>query len=351
MPIAEREPIQERDRPVRFAVRRSIALEVLWASCCGEDESSYPVREYFYSSIPDLRREMLAFWSDGHDDFSELVILGDQGGVLFADDPEALWAGVEAAAARHVRFEALASEKPAVQEALRRRVERLHDDPGLRERWMTLMRRIWGVVVARGWAEEGEAFVEAAEWELRARLPESGSYKDLQPLISSDWGGRLPQLVREAAAEGREVTVVPAWLSRSGLMLSLAGRLLIGPSVPRPRAGPGMGTRDRARRFKALGDPTRLAIFEAIARRSRTVGELARELQIAQPTVSNHVRLLREAGLVGQETAGGRRLEPDLAAFERFLDEARRATVREHRGAGEPAADTATTDPPDAGGV
>jgi ArsR family transcriptional regulator len=77
-----------------------------------------------------------------------------------------------------------------------------------------------------------------------------------------------------------------------------------------------------------LGDPTRLAIFEASARRPRTVGELARELGVAQPTVSNHVRILRDADLIGQEKGGGRRLQVDLPSFERYLQESLRAVVR-----------------------
>ena len=46
-----------------------------------------------------------------------------------------------------------------------------------------------------------------------------------------------------------------------------------------------------------------------------------RELGVAQPTVSNHVRILRDAGLLDQEKGGGRRLVADVASFERFLDE------------------------------
>src|SRR5262249_709598 len=101
-----------------------------------------------------------------------------------------------------------------------------------------------------------------------------------------------------------------------------------GPPTPSRPAGPSDETRDRARRHKALGDPTRLSIFEATARRPRTVGALARELGVAQPTVSNHVRILRDAGLVRQEKGEGRRLVADLQSFEGFVEESRRAVLR-----------------------
>ena len=114
------------------------------------------------------------------------------------------------------------------------------------------------------------------------------------------------------------MVLAPAWMGRKGFMVALAGCLLWGPPSPARPAGPSAETRDRARRYKALGDPTRLAIFEAAARRPRTVGELARELAVAQPTVSNHVRILRDAGLLDQEKGEGRRLVADVARFERL---------------------------------
>ena len=58
----------------------------------------------------------------------------------------------------------------------------------------------------------------------------------------------------------------------------------------------------------ALGDPTRRAIFERLAERPWAVGELARELPVSRPAVSQHLRVLKEAGLVTDRAAGARRL-------------------------------------------
>jgi DNA-binding transcriptional ArsR family regulator len=58
----------------------------------------------------------------------------------------------------------------------------------------------------------------------------------------------------------------------------------------------------------ALGDPTRRAIFERVAERPRAVGELARELPVSRPAVSQHLRVLREAGLVLDRPEGNRRI-------------------------------------------
>ena len=70
----------------------------------------------------------------------------------------------------------------------------------------------------------------------------------------------------------------------------------------------------------ALGDPTRRAIFERIADRPRPVGELARELPVSRPAVSQHQKVLKEAGLVIDSRAGNRRIyhvDPDGVGAQR----------------------------------
>jgi DNA-binding transcriptional ArsR family regulator len=304
-------------------------MELLWAVyvCSDEPEPEYPARAGRFEAHPDLPPRIAALWADDEPCFTEVLVAADRGGVLFEDDMDRFWAGLEAGAAAPKRVERLASETPADRDRFLERLARLRRDRALRERWMGLLKATWDAVAER-WEREGRAVSEAMVWEMQAKLSESGTYADLAPLVSTcDFNGLVPRLVGEAAAGGQEVTVVPAWLGRKGFLLSLPDLLLWGPPTPARPLGPSAETRDRARRYKALGDPTRLAIFESIARRPRTVGELSVALAVAQPTVSNHVRVLRDAGLLRHEDAGGRRLAPDLPAFERFLGDARRAVT------------------------
>jgi DNA-binding transcriptional ArsR family regulator len=73
-----------------------------------------------------------------------------------------------------------------------------------------------------------------------------------------------------------------------------------------------------------LGDPTRRAIFELLARRPRSVGELARQLPVSRPAVSQHLRVLKDGGLVVSRAEGTRRvyqLNPDgVSALRAYLD-------------------------------
>jgi DNA-binding transcriptional ArsR family regulator len=81
-----------------------------------------------------------------------------------------------------------------------------------------------------------------------------------------------------------------------------------------------------ANAMDALGDPTRRRIFELLQRGPQAVGELASELPVSRPAVSQHLRVLKQAGLVAERKEGTRRiyrLDPNglgevRAYFDRF---------------------------------
>ncbi|MGC8535305.1 MAG: ArsR/SmtB family transcription factor [Rhizomicrobium sp.] len=76
--------------------------------------------------------------------------------------------------------------------------------------------------------------------------------------------------------------------------------------------------------FGALADPTRRTIFERLAEKPSAVGELARGLPVSRPAVSQHLKVLKEAGLVHETAEGTRRiyrLDPrGIAAMRDWLD-------------------------------
>ncbi|MEP7201943.1 MAG: metalloregulator ArsR/SmtB family transcription factor [Ilumatobacteraceae bacterium] len=60
--------------------------------------------------------------------------------------------------------------------------------------------------------------------------------------------------------------------------------------------------------WAALGDRTRRAIVVSLAERPQSVGELASTLPISRPAVSQHLKVLKDAGLVAEHAAGTRRI-------------------------------------------
>ena len=80
--------------------------------------------------------------------------------------------------------------------------------------------------------------------------------------------------------------------------------------------------------FQALAEPNRRAILGALANGERSVGELERRLGLSQPSISKHLRTLREAGMVHVRTDAQRRLyrlrHEKLMALDEWLEPYRR---------------------------
>ena len=80
--------------------------------------------------------------------------------------------------------------------------------------------------------------------------------------------------------------------------------------------------------FVVVAEPTRRRILDRLCTSESSVGELVEALRVSQPTVSKHLKVLREAGLVSSRTAAQRRIyriEPDpFQALDRWLEPYRR---------------------------
>ena len=76
--------------------------------------------------------------------------------------------------------------------------------------------------------------------------------------------------------------------------------------------------------WELMGDRTRRAIVMRLAERPRAVGELAGELPVSRPAVSQHLKVLKDAGLVAEQAEGTRRIyrlnEAGVAALRDQLD-------------------------------
>src|SRR5689334_10480560 len=71
----------------------------------------------------------------------------------------------------------------------------------------------------------------------------------------------------------------------------------------------------------ALSDPTRRQVFERVLAAPRSVGEIAHGLPISQPAVSQHLKVLKDAGLVAERREGTRRIySADPAALGELRD-------------------------------
>jgi DNA-binding transcriptional ArsR family regulator len=87
----------------------------------------------------------------------------------------------------------------------------------------------------------------------------------------------------------------------------------------------------------ALADPTRRTVLERLREGPRSVGELARGLPVSRPAVSQHLRVLKEAGLVTERRAGTRRVYSvngdGLAELRDYLESFWQATLAAYKAA------------------
>ncbi len=81
---------------------------------------------------------------------------------------------------------------------------------------------------------------------------------------------------------------------------------------------------NQSERFAALADPTRREIFERLARKPLAVGEIAEGLPVSRPAVSQHLKILKAAGLVTMHSEGTRNVYQidfrAIAAMRAYLD-------------------------------
>jgi DNA-binding transcriptional ArsR family regulator len=276
---------------------------VLWLQQAGEHKLP-PTVEPLAPFPAELVRRVGSLWDDGSHVFSELLVLADLSGHLFDLDPGALFDDLVEPLPGGGELP-LRSETPAEAAVIRDRLRRLAADAGLRRRYVGVLREVWGLIEDR-WRREGLTAVQAAARVLGERAARASEVLAVVPdLVHS--GRELREFAEEAFRRG-DVVFSPTYFGSWYLVMDLPHEVLIGAgSDPAARAAARRQEMELlAGQLRALADASRLAILAHLAETPLTVTDLVRVLQLAQPTVSGHLRLLREAGLVRPQRLAGR---------------------------------------------
>lgn len=315
----------------RVVIHGSAVIELEWVLASAEREEfqrDHPTLARFYAARPDLRARVRELWSGSEavscGGYIELMVLAHQGGVLRSMDPDEVLGCVESMAAE-VAVDAgrlaLLSETEEDRAAVLRRLERLRQDGSLRRRYADLLREVWDAV-SEDWHQFGRSAVEVAVEGRRRLLSRGAPWREVaRP--DCDCEEDLEACVAALPGDG-ELAVVPAFFAHLGLLMDLPGTVVMGVRADTSGLDARARTEALARRLKILSDPTRLAILDTLRLGPRTVTELATSFALAQPTVSNHVKLLRDAGLVSDRREGSRRnLVVEAEAMDELLESLR----------------------------
>lgn len=320
MPALTESNVSQRPR-----VAPSAALELMWLmhNCEASHELIGP-----YASQERIRQEFgpgaREFWADGVRGYTDVVVLAERSGTLWDLDLDRFFERFEAAAALDVPPPSMLSETPLERKAFAERLRRARVDAGLRQRYCEFLHSVWSAA-REEWEITGRPAVQATAEQWTRRLESSAGYEDVMQLIERQqiWKGR-PQydaMAEEALGDGR-IILSPGWFFGEIHLVELDGAVYVGHGIRPPDVA------EKQRRvaehvssaLKSLADPTRLSILLRLAHEPGSVTELARHFKLSQPTVSGHVQLLREAGLL-EEKASGRsaRLSTNEEAVRRFF--------------------------------
>lgn len=167
----------------------------------------------------------------------------------------------------------LRSETAEDRQAVLKRLSRLRASAGDRARYAEVLRDLWANV--------------ALEWERRGRPSVEVSVAARRQLLGR--GASLEEVARKDCTLVEELFAEVVGVRADGTSAFARAR-----------------TEALARRLKAMSDPTRLAILGTLRSGPRTVTEIAASFSLAQPTVSNHVKILRQAGFLAEQRVGTR---------------------------------------------
>lgn len=291
--------------------------------------------ERVHRERPDLVQRVQALWTGGNTvarPGAEVFVLAALGGYLEDLRPDRLLVGLPEAVS-----EVLAAPRPGrpfpwfpdLAELAGARLEALHHDPARLDDYQDLLLQVWAELRPE-WEARGLATAQAEAALFSQRLAEGAALPDLLPrrhLVRLDW---CQPVLNHFASEQR-VIVLPSYFAQGSHAWDLGGWFYVGyglntHSLAQLEAGRATLV---ARRMKAFSDPTRLTMLAYLSQVPVTVSDLAAILNVAQPTVSEHLRLLKDAGLVTARRDKNRLYyRTDGAAVQALLKQVGELTVR-----------------------
>lgn len=321
----------------------SLVTDLTWVLSVAINQST-PQKQQMRAEVFNGREELAGrirdFWGDGDATFedtcwTEVQVIAHHAGAISETDPEALWAAIETGVRTVPLDLSLESETPEARERFLARIEKLQNSPELFRHYVSLLQEVWEPLNEQWQAalpilyETGRHAIERME-----RRP----FNEVVPVLCEVFQSRLPIIAAQLETGAHTLLIVPCLFFGKSLYLEFPGMTLLGMGLDEHGAVARARTESVARRLKTVADPTRLAILHFLATRPSSVSDLAISFGLAQPTVSMHVKVLREAGLVRAERHGGRlQLSADPAAVDSMLNDLRGCVVRASHDA-EPAA-------------
>lgn len=276
-----------------------------------------------------VRVRLQQLWSDGLAGCPELMYAAHLADGVLDDEPDRLLAWLTKASRGSTSARAMLTEPEQDRPAIAQRLHRLRDDARARHAYRDILVDVWHVA-SSAWERDGRQVVAGACAVWKAKLDTGASIEDLvpprHPLTYADRLG-----FDDLFTHRKEFAISPLYFCMSGgHVIDLDDYVHI--AVPSSDLVPVRKVRDAAfvsDRLRVLAEPTRVHILIQLLSAPSSVMEIARALRVSQPTVSGHLKILRDAGLVQTKRFGARLvLVASRKRVERLLEDARATIAR-----------------------
>jgi ArsR family transcriptional regulator len=276
-----------------------------------------------------IRTRLEQLWSDGLAGCPELMHVAHQADCVLDETPLRLFAWLAKASHGSTAARAMLTEPEQDRPAIAARLKRLHDDARVRHAYREILVDVWQFA-SDAWVRHGREVVVGACAVWKAKVETGASIEELvpprHPLTHADRLG-----FDDLFTHRNEFVLSPLFFCMSGgdvVDLDDYVHIVVPSSdlLPVRKARDAMFVSDRLR---VLAEPTRVHILIQLLSAPSSVMEIARALRVSQPTVSGHLKILREAGLIQPKRFGARIvLVASRKRVERLLEDARATIAR-----------------------
>ena len=282
----------------------SLVLDLSWCvlKCQNRDSTDTAVGPLF-DHLVEYQERLTEFWDDDMKGIAEAEVLAHLAGAVECTDFTQFRDRCE----RALRSGSLDLELDLMSETdqdaatILTRLKSLRDSVELVESYFNLLSEVWAVVCP-WWETTAIPSLRSAIVEIKRKLSSGAYWYDIYPRCPY-FEERLPGVIKRYEA-GKPVRIAVCALFGEGLYFEFPDSILFGFGIESAADSAKSRVSNAVLPLRALADPTRLAIFEFLKLGTSTVKDIAESFSLSQPTVSVHVKRLREVGLVDATRQG-----------------------------------------------
>jgi DNA-binding transcriptional ArsR family regulator len=286
------------------AIGPSLVMDLSWCirKCQERDTTDKHVKRLF-GDLGEYGARLTGFWDDDMMGFSEAEVLAYLAGAIECTEFDDFRDRCE----RALRSGSvdpdldLMSETDEDAATIAHRLRRLIDSADFQERYFSLLSEVWSVV-ASWWETQAIPSLRSAVVDVQRKLLSGSPWYDVNPRCSS-FEEKLPGII-ERSEEGKPVRLAACAFFGEGLYYEFPDLILFGFGIEPAADSAKSRVASAILPLRALADPTRLAIFEYLKMGPTSIKDIAASFSLSQPTISVHVKRLREVGLVDAKRLG-----------------------------------------------